>query len=227
MARFAERSSLNIGAPKVFKKERAQEEALPGYDDGAAAAPAPPPPPVATAADAALAAAQAAAGAAEVAALGARNLVAQLEREKVAAAEMGAPRVSAKAPPPAQWPPPVRRWVEKCFSLCTTSLERTKMQTSIKAVVEAAAEDGVFHTRDWDRHPPPSRATPRDSKRASTSAAATSAATTTTTTTAAADDDDDRRRRRHDDRDRDRDRDRRRDRDWERGGRDRDRDRRY
>ena len=180
---------------------------------------------MARAADAALAAAQAAAGAAEVAALGAANLVAQLEREKVAAAEMGAPRVSAKAPPPAQWPPPVRRWVEKCFSLCTTSLERTKMQTSIKAVVEAAAEDGVFHTRDWDRHPPPSRATPRDSKRVDLGGRHVRGYDDDDDYRRRRDDDDDRRRRRHDDRDRDRDR--RRDRDWERGGRDRDRDRRY
>ena len=161
-----------------------------------------------------------------MAALGAANLVAQLEREKVAAAEMGAPRVSAKAPPPAQWPPPVRRWVEKCFSLCTTSLERTKMQTSIKAVVEAAAEDGVFHTRDWDRHPPPSRATPRDSKRVDLGGRHVRGYDDDADDyRRRRDDDDDRRRRRHDDRDRDRDR--RRDRDWERGGRDRDRDRRY
>ena len=86
-------------------------------------------------------------------------------------------------------------------------------------------EDGVFHTRDWDRHPPPSRATPRDSKRVDLGGRHVRGYDDDDDYRRRRDDDDDRRRRRHDDRDRDRDR--RRDRDWERSGRDRDRDRRY
>ena len=31
-------------------------------------------------------------------------------------------------PPAHAWPAPLKAWVAKCFSLCTTSLERTSMQ---------------------------------------------------------------------------------------------------
>ena len=35
---------------------------------------------------------------------------------------------------------PLKAWVAKCFSLCTTSLERTAMQKQVKDKVEDAAE---------------------------------------------------------------------------------------
>ena len=69
-----------------------------------------------------------------------------------------------KAPPPHLWPPGLKRWVEKCFAGCRTSLERAAMQKQVKACVEAASK-GEFHTKDWEREPLPKRDTSHDRKR--------------------------------------------------------------
>ena len=69
-----------------------------------------------------------------------------------------------KAPPPHLWPPGIKRWVEKCFAGCRTSLERAAMQKQVKACVEAASK-GEFHTKDWEREPLPKRDTSHDRKR--------------------------------------------------------------
>ena len=41
-------------------------------------------------------------------------------------------------PPAHAWPAPLKAWVAKCFSLCTTSLERTSMQKQVKDKPEEA-----------------------------------------------------------------------------------------
>ena len=46
--------------------------------------------------------------------------------------------LTAARPSPPQ--APLKAWVAKCFSLCTTSLERTAMQKQVKDKVEDAAE---------------------------------------------------------------------------------------
>ena len=70
-----------------------------------------------------------------------------------------------KAPPPHLWPPGLKRWVEKCFAGCRTSLERAAMQKQVKACVDEAASKGEFHTKDWEREPLPKRDTSHDRKR--------------------------------------------------------------
>jgi hypothetical protein len=70
-----------------------------------------------------------------------------------------------KAPPPHLWPPGLKRWVEKCFAGCRTSLERAAMQKQVKACVDEAASRGEFHTKDWEREPLPKRDTSHDRKR--------------------------------------------------------------
>jgi hypothetical protein len=68
-------------------------------------------------------------------------------------------------PPAHAWPAPLKAWVAKCFSLCTTSLERTSMQKQVKDKVEEAAEVGEMFTRDWACEPVPSRGTSKDRRR--------------------------------------------------------------
>ena len=70
-----------------------------------------------------------------------------------------------KAPPPHLWPPGLKRWVEKCFAGCRTSLERAAMQKQVKACVDEAASRGEFHTKDWESEPLPKRDTSHDRKR--------------------------------------------------------------
>jgi len=114
---------------------------------------------------------------------------------------------ASKAPPAHLWPLPLKRWVEKCFLLCRTSLERSAMQKQVQAVIERAAEDEMIDAKEWDKEPVPSRKSDRDRKR---------------NEMFSSDEYDERRERGNRDRDRDRDRDRRdnRDRDGHRDRRD-------
>ena len=60
----------------------------------------------------------------------------------------------------------LRRWVQKCFSLCRTSLERTAMQRRVTDIMEEAVRNGDFEKRAWSNEPTPSRDSNRDRKRA-------------------------------------------------------------
>ena len=110
------------------------------------------------------------------------------------------------APPSHLWPAELKRWVERCFLSCRTSLERAAMQDKIKVAIDESAEAGDLYTRAWDKEPNPSRGGRYDRKREQYVDAEYSE--------------------RHRERSRSRDRDRGRDRDRDRRrGEDRDRDR--
>ena len=78
---------------------------------------------------------------------GARSRLPSLEPTEAALARGCRPEAAGCAPLPARKCPrasatqaPLKAWVAKCFSLCTTSLERTAMQKQVKDKVEDAAE---------------------------------------------------------------------------------------
>ena len=156
--RFASRSSLGgpaISAPKMFKKEEKPEEELPGYEDDAGA------PGACNGGGGDASSSGAAAEAAEPAG-GGMGLAAL---ESGGAADDAKPKMSQTVPPASAWPPNLKAWVGRCFSLCTTSLERTSMQRQVKDAVEAAAEVGELYTRSWETEPIPSRDARNDRKR--------------------------------------------------------------
>ena len=183
MQRFAQASALDgpskIGAPKVFKKEKA-EASLEGMgydddsdDDGPSAAP---PAAVAPAAPAEAAAAGLP-GVSAAMAMGAADIARQTALQRAIEKEIVEQQRNAvdnppkeassfsKAPPAHLWPLPLKKWVEKCFLLCRTSLERTVMQKQVHNVIERAAEEDIVNTKEWDKEPVPSRANEKDKKR--------------------------------------------------------------
>ncbi|KAL3902747.1 MAG: hypothetical protein SGPRY_011941, partial [Prymnesium sp.] len=138
MQRFAERSSLDgsnkIAAPRVYKKEKA-EQSLDGleYDDD-------PQPPSTSHAFSVESMPGLGLPGIGMGATDPHGLAVQQQLQKAIEKELaekqraaqGQPPTEAssfsKAPPAHLWPLPLKRWVEKCFLLCRTSLERTAMQ---------------------------------------------------------------------------------------------------
>lgn len=194
LERFASASRLQIGAPKVFKKERAPAPPPPVYDESTAAEALPsahatvPLDPVVAAAEeyAASLGGGKPCGASAYDALMEEPSFDELEELELA---MDAPAQSPKsehagesmsapppppppprgrggvAPPPSEWPVSLKRWVERCFLMCRTSIERTRMQVQVKEVIDDAAAEGEVFTREWEQAPVPSRDTNKDRRR--------------------------------------------------------------
>ena len=77
----------------------------------------------------------------------------------------GRDEADGAAPAPHMWPASLKRWVERCFIGCRTSLERHAMQIRVKGLVDHAYHANTFDKKDWDREPVPSKDPKYDRKR--------------------------------------------------------------
>jgi len=192
LERFASASRLQIGAPKVFKKERAPAAAPPMYEDSTADEPPPsasttvPFDPIVAAAEeyaASLCGGKLGSASAAVMEEPSFDELEELEAAAASPAHVAENEPAGRgatvpppppppprgrggaAPPPAEWPITLKRWVERCFLMCRTSIERTKMQAQVKEVIDDAAAEGEVFTREWELAPVPSRDSHKDRRR--------------------------------------------------------------
>ena len=78
-----------------------------------------------------------------------------------AAAAAPAPAPPAKAPAaaapsgPGQWPPALKKFVERAFSLCHSDADRLFVSNKLRAQLSKVSAEGTLHTYNWDAEPTP------------------------------------------------------------------------
>lgn len=48
-----------------------------------------------------------------------------------------------------------RRYVYRCYELCSTSVDKDRVDIILRGKVTRAAQDGVLQTKDWLKEPLP------------------------------------------------------------------------
>nr|CAG4650875.1 EOG090X0431 [Simocephalus serrulatus]SVE94161.1 EOG090X0431 [Simocephalus serrulatus] len=62
----------------------------------------------------------------------------------------------AKGPvDPTDWPDSLRRYTERCFAICQSSVEQDFVELILKGKISSASREGKAMTKDWDNEPLP------------------------------------------------------------------------
>lgn len=56
------------------------------------------------------------------------------------------------------WPDSLRRYVERCFAMCETSVDKDLVEIILKGKLTSASRAGTAHNKDWDNEPLPNLA---------------------------------------------------------------------
>ena len=60
------------------------------------------------------------------------------------------PKEALYLPGAAEWPPSLKAYVQKCFSLCITDLDKAIMEMVLKVKITAATKSNSLWTKNWD-----------------------------------------------------------------------------
>jgi len=56
------------------------------------------------------------------------------------------------------WPESLRRYVERCFAMCETSVDKDLVEIILKGKLTSASRAGTAQNKDWDNEPLPNLA---------------------------------------------------------------------
>lgn len=56
---------------------------------------------------------------------------------------------------PVDWPDSLRRYVERCFDMCQSTVDKDFVELVLKGKISSASRSGVALTKDWDNEPLP------------------------------------------------------------------------
>lgn len=56
---------------------------------------------------------------------------------------------------PVDWPDSLRRYVERCFAMCKTSVDKDFVELILKGKITSASREGKALSKDWDSEPLP------------------------------------------------------------------------
>nr|CAG4646163.1 EOG090X0431 [Macrothrix elegans] len=65
---------------------------------------------------------------------------------------------------PVDWPDSLRRYVERCFAMCKSSVDKDLVELILKGKITAASREGTALTKDWDNEPLPNLPKERQSR---------------------------------------------------------------
>ncbi len=54
-----------------------------------------------------------------------------------------------------EWPESLRRYVERCFAMCTNTMDKDRVEIILKGKLTSASRDQSVLTKDWDKEPLP------------------------------------------------------------------------
>lgn len=57
--------------------------------------------------------------------------------------------------PAVDWPDSLRRYVERCFAMCQTSVDKDRVEIILKGKISSASRGGLAFSKDWDNEPLP------------------------------------------------------------------------
>ena len=66
------------------------------------------------------------------------------------AAPPAPPKEAPALPGAAEWPPSLKAYVSKCFSLCVTDVDKDMVEVILKGKITAAASSNSLWTKNWD-----------------------------------------------------------------------------
>nr|CAG4650064.1 EOG090X0431 [Sida crystallina] len=58
------------------------------------------------------------------------------------------------------WPESLRSYVERCYAMCTNMVDKDRVEIILKGKLTSAARSGSILTKDWDKEPLPTIASP-------------------------------------------------------------------
>jgi len=56
---------------------------------------------------------------------------------------------------PTDWPDSLRRYVERCFAICTSSVDKDLVELILKGKITKSSREGTALLKDWDKEPLP------------------------------------------------------------------------
>ena len=56
---------------------------------------------------------------------------------------------------PVDWPESLRRYVERCFAMCQSSVDKDLVELILKGKITSASREGKALSKDWDSEPLP------------------------------------------------------------------------
>nr|SVE75676.1 EOG090X0431 [Daphnia hispanica] len=56
---------------------------------------------------------------------------------------------------PNEWPPNLRRYAERCFTMCQSNVDKDLVDLILRGKISSAQRQGIIHTKDWDSEPVP------------------------------------------------------------------------
>nr|CAG4649230.1 EOG090X0431 [Scapholeberis mucronata]SVE93540.1 EOG090X0431 [Scapholeberis mucronata] len=56
---------------------------------------------------------------------------------------------------PCDWPESLRKYVERCFDMCKSAVDKDLVELILKGKITAASREGIALTKDWDNEPLP------------------------------------------------------------------------
>lgn len=56
---------------------------------------------------------------------------------------------------PCDWPESLRKYVERCFGMCQSAVDKDLVELILKGKITSASRDGIALTKDWDNEPLP------------------------------------------------------------------------
>ncbi|CAM9250875.1 unnamed protein product, partial [Ectocarpus fasciculatus] len=65
------------------------------------------------------------------------------------------PKAPAPAAGPGQWPPSLKKFVERAFSLCHSDVDRLFVSNKLRTQLSKVSAEGTLHSYNWDAEPTP------------------------------------------------------------------------